>query len=280
MALLHPTPRIRHVAPLLAALSACAGDPAAAPPAAPLRAEQAAAAEASEKTLDADAMQALSDAEGTFFAAVRAEGSGCPEGTLNTRVSPDGKAFTTTFTSYEARIDAGTETMTRNCRFAILLDAPGGRSFCVKQFGYSGNAFLQAGVSGSQTADYYFNEQKLSTESARSELVGPYDADFVFTDTVSVDEEIWSPCEEQRDLFVDTSLALSNGDPRGAGFINVAAADGTSTIELRLASHRCDMGRNAGWTVGPFAARTDTLAASATTRVTQSGGGSIGRTIR
>lgn len=227
----------------------------------------------------------IKDAEGTYFAAVRTEGAGCPAGTFNTRISDDGQVFTTTFSAFDVQISEQEHAISRNCRLAINLRSPGGRTFCVQQLAYSGYALLQENVVGRQTADYYFHDQKALTESVREDLVGPTDGSFVFRDDVLPNEELWTPCDQERELFVDTSLQLENGTPGGAGYINLAAVDGSNNgnaVQLKVASHRCDMARAQGWTTGPWKGRTDVMVqGKATTTTTNNGSGiSIGRTVR
>jgi hypothetical protein len=211
-------------------------------------------------------------AEGNFIAAVRTEGSGCPAGTVNTRISDDGEVFTTTFSAYDLRLSPSDREVTRNCRLAINLRSPDGPSFSVQSISYLGYAFLEQDVRARQTAGYAFRDQKVGAEGIREDLVGPYDSDFLFRDDVSLNEEAWTPCDRERELLVSTELRMQNGAVPRFGYINMAAVNGQSQVTLKVASHRCDPTRAQGWTTGPFTTRRDALQASFVTSPDQARG--------
>ena len=179
------------------------------------------------------------DPNGTYFADVTANGTGCPQGTWNTRISRDGLVFTTTFSAYEARVDQDTSVSVRDCQLAIRLHTPAGRSYSVQSFSYTGFALLDPGVTGRQLSTYYFQGQPVQTPSGRTDLSGPYESDYLFKDDVPIEDAVWSPCGVERDLMINTRILLqSNG--RGSGYMNLSAVDGSSGLVVNLASRRCD----------------------------------------
>ena len=180
------------------------------------------------------------DPNGTYFADVTANGTGCPQGTWNTRISRDGLVFTTTFSAYEARVGSQSSVAVRDCQLAIRLHTPAGRSFSVQSFSYTGYAFLQQGVIGRQLATYYFQGQPVQTPSGRGDLVGPHDADYLFKDDVPIDDAVWSPCGVERDLMINTRILLQSSSPGASGYMNLGAVDGSSALVVKLASRRCD----------------------------------------
>ena len=183
------------------------------------------------------------DPNGTYFAEVKANGTGCPPGTWTTSISSDGQVFTTTFSGYVAEVNPSVALNVKDCQLAIKLHTPEGRSFSVQTFSYSGYALLQPGVIGRQMASYYFQGRPVpAPDSNRVELVGPYDSQYVFTDEVPIDDRVWSECGVERDLNISTRLLLQNGDPRRAGYMNMSALDGTVSgkLVLKIASRVCD----------------------------------------
>ena len=80
----------------------------------------------------------LPNPEGVYFAEVNANGTGCPAGTWETSLSPDGETFTTTFSAYEAIVDESKSIAVKDCLLAIKLHSPQGLSYSVSQFHYSG----------------------------------------------------------------------------------------------------------------------------------------------
>ena len=181
--------------------------------------------------------------EGSYFADVKALGTGCPLGTTNTSISADGQVFTMTFSSYDVNINPTTPDaqITKNCQLAIKLHSPNGLSFAVTSFYYSGYAFLEQGVQASQWARYYFQGNPIPpTQSNRVQLTGPYDSDFVFKDDIKIEDAVWSACGTERDLNVNTTMQIKNSTPKRSGQAILAAIDGSTKLELRLAWRGCN----------------------------------------
>jgi hypothetical protein len=180
------------------------------------------------------------DPNTTYFTKVIANGTGCPKGSWNARISDDGLVFTATFSAYVAELSPNVSMAVQNCQLAIGLHTPAGRSFSVASMYFSGYALLEPGVVGRQTASYYFQGKPVEAKNGRNDTIGPYDADFVFQDDVEIQDAVWSPCGLERDLTVNTRIVLQNTTvPGGSGYMNLASADGTALI-VKFSSRSCD----------------------------------------
>jgi hypothetical protein len=190
----------------------------------------------------------LRDPRGAFFADVTANGTGCPAGTWETNLSSDGQTFTTTFSAYETSVDRRTSVSVKDCQLTVKLRSPAGRSYSIQSFHYQGYAFLERGVSGRQMADYYFQGDPTTGDSARTDLSGPYDRPYLFSDDVAV-ANVWSPCGLERNLNIATRIRLTNNDSGRSGYMNMSSVDGSSRLVFRIASRACnnDSGNNGGW---------------------------------
>lgn len=176
------------------------------------------------------------------FTEVTSAGSGCPPGTTNTRISPDGLVFTMTFSSYVTAVNPSVDLTVRDCHLNIRLHVPEGRSYAVQSLSYAGFALLQEGVIGRQTASYYFEGHPIPpVESNRTELTGPYDSAYLFTDEVAEEQRSWSPCGTERNLTVLTRVQLFNSNMRRAGYMNMSAVDGSSRMVLKLSARTCSL---------------------------------------
>lgn len=174
------------------------------------------------------------------FAEVRTNGTGCPPGSANTSISADGLVFTTTFSNYFTEVNPSAELGVKDCQLEITLRMPAGMSYAVQSFYYSGYALLQEGVVGRQTASYYFQGNPVApVESNRTDLRGPYDRPYLFTDDVPVQDRVWSPCGVERNLNVRTRVQLFNGEPRRTGYMSLNAIDGSSKMVLKLSTRSC-----------------------------------------
>jgi len=182
----------------------------------------------------------LKDPNDTYFAEVKANGTGCPAGTWNTELAEDGKTFTTTFSAYEAEVNALKAVDVKDCNLAIKLHSPQGLSYSVQSFYYQGYAFLEPGVTGRQTANYYFQGNPVDSSGARTELKGEYDDDYLFQDNVAIADQVWSPCGTTRDLNVVTRLRVQNTSrPRRTGYMNLSSVDGSAKLVLKLSWRAC-----------------------------------------
>lgn len=182
----------------------------------------------------------LPDPNGTYFAEVIANGTGCPAGTWDTAISDDGKTFTTTFSEYEAIVEPSRTVAVKDCQLGISLHSPQGLSFSVESFYYQGYAFLENGVVGRQTANYYFMGNPVDHAELRTDLRGPFDDDYLFQDDVGITDLVWSPCGTDRNLNVTTRLRVQNNRQRnGTGYMNLISVDGSAQLVFRLAWRSC-----------------------------------------
>lgn len=182
----------------------------------------------------------LPDPNGVYFAEVTANGTGCPAGTWDTAISEDGKTFTTTFSAYEAFLEPPRSVVVKDCQLGITLHSPQGLSYSVESFYYQGYAFLDPGVMGRQTANYYFMGNPVDHAELRTDLRGFYDDSYLFQDDVGIADLVWSPCGTERNLNVTTRLRVQNNRQRtGTGYMNLTAVDAASRLILRLAWRTC-----------------------------------------
>jgi hypothetical protein len=164
---------------------------------------------------------------GAYFASVTANGAGCAPGTWEAAISPDGKSFTMTFSAYEAVVEPGQASSVKDCNLGIDLRTPQGRSFSVSSFHYQGYTLLdQPGMSAAQTVKYYFQGNPVSSKENRSQLLGPFDNSYLFSDRIKLRDRVWSPCGASRRLNALTRLTVRNNDRKtGSGYTNTSAVD-------------------------------------------------------
>jgi hypothetical protein len=201
--------------------------------------------EASDLALQAGgSTQSVPNPNGSYFASVTANGTGCPAGSWKTDISSDGQTFTTTFDRYVTEINERQTVAVKNCQLTIKLHSPNGLSYSVSQFYYQGYAFLEEGVKARQIAQYYFQGNPVAAEQIRADLVGPVDDTYLFEDKIrTIDTVVWSPCGVDRNLNVNTTLRLQNDSSNpGNGYINVSSVDGKTETKLvfRLNWRKCD----------------------------------------
>ena len=200
---------------------------------------------------DPQAQQASSDGKdltvpnenGVYFVNVSAQGSGCPAGSWNVEVSPDGEVFTLTFSQYEIRLDPDETSSfkTLACNLALYLNSPAGTSYAVTKLAYQGYLGIGRGMTAEQSAYYTFtgagavNVDGPGIKSSKNVIRGPYDDTFLFEDNVSTTALNWSDCATERALLVETRLRLQNSTPKGGGYLNLSSIDGQTGGKIILA---------------------------------------------
>ncbi len=173
---------------------------------------------------------------GAYFASVTANGTGCPAGSWDAGISDDGKAFTLTFSGYEAIVEPGTAFSIKDCALSIDLKTPEGFSFSVSSFHYQGYTILdQSGMTAKQTAKYYFMGNPVPARELRSDMSGPYDDSYLFSDQIGIADLVWSPCGASRKLNAQTRLVLQNNRQKtGSGYLNTTSVDGEVKTVFRF----------------------------------------------
>ncbi|KAF2839626.1 hypothetical protein M501DRAFT_1010707 [Patellaria atrata CBS 101060] len=165
-------------------------------------------------------------------------GTGCPQGTLKVKVSPDGKFLPLVFDNFVASIGPG-EDITRqrqNCQIALdLLYAPG-YSFSVLSSKYVGYAKLDAGVTATVGATYYFSGKPNQDQTFVS-FDGPVEGDYVKYDNEAI--SVWSPCGSEGILNVNSEIRLTSNNARASGVLTTDRIDTKFTHNIYLRWRQC-----------------------------------------
>jgi hypothetical protein len=197
--------------------------------------------DSAERISSADQGVVVPDPGGAYFANVVANGTGCPPGSWTVDVDPAGETFTLTFSEYETSVSPGKLISVKDCQVGIKLHSPQGLSYSIGSFFYSGYAFLDShGMTGRQTAKYYFQGNPVDSVEARTDLSGPLDSEYVFSDQIPIPDLVWSPCGADRMLNISTRIvALNNGGKTGTGYMNTLAVDGAVQVKFKLQWRTC-----------------------------------------
>jgi len=168
-------------------------------------------------------------------------GTGCPQGSLSTAISPDGQAVTVTFDQYDAEVGPDTQPVVRQfCNLNLPMNIPSGWQYSLVELDYRGYLSLDPHVEARQTSEYYFQGQQ--GPSFSSVWYGPEDRDFDFSDVIGLETHnwSWSPCYEQRHLTIKTSMVLNNRRNRlGYGYITTDSIDAEISHVYALVWRHC-----------------------------------------
>lgn len=171
-------------------------------------------------------------------------GTGCPQYSVSNMVSSDRKAFTLLFDEFVAEIGPGVPRAEnrKTCQITLDLRFPQGWSYSIVKLDYRGFAGLDRGIAGKQQSTYYFMGES-RTARAFTDINGPIDDDYHYTDRLGVDQVVWSPCGANRPLNIKAEVRLRNKNrrayPDATGIMTLDSMDGAVVHKYGLQWRRC-----------------------------------------
>ncbi|MBT2211168.1 MULTISPECIES: DUF4360 domain-containing protein [Actinomadura] len=169
-------------------------------------------------------------------------GSGCPVGTTAVALSEDRNAFTITYSDYLAQAGGSANPVDgrRNCLISLRVHVPQGFTYAISSVDYRGFAHLQGGAGATLAAGYYFQGHP-RTERVAHDLWGAFDNNWQFTDQSPLDQLVWQPCGEARNLNINSELRADVGSsaPDKVSFIAMDSTDGSIKSTYHVAWKRC-----------------------------------------
>ncbi|KAH6665553.1 hypothetical protein B0J14DRAFT_457786, partial [Halenospora varia] len=170
------------------------------------------------------------DANQVTINSITTSGTGCPQGSVGKFLSADRQTFTLIFDSFVAQVGPGTAATDARkfCQINLDLHYPQGFQYSILKTIYRGYAQLDAGVSGSQSATYYFSGQSAQC-STTSNFKGPTAKNYAIEDNVAVTSTVWSPCGANLPINIKSQIALTTSSSTAKGLLTTDSADGTVT---------------------------------------------------
>ena len=167
-------------------------------------------------------------------------GSGCPAGSARAVVAPDLKSFTMIFDNYIVNANGSNAMDRKNCQILVNLEFPQGWSYSIARMDYRGFYNISAGAYGTQQALYYF-QGSLDQGRLNTVFNGPTSGDYTISDSLSVNNLVWSPCGAHSGININTSLLAHVGpnNPNGYAQITTDSADGSVQTTYALQWQKC-----------------------------------------
>ncbi|KAF8455566.1 hypothetical protein BGX38DRAFT_1062338, partial [Terfezia claveryi] len=174
-------------------------------------------------------------------------GSGCPWGTVNPTLAPDGSYLNLAFSQYEAQVYPGSKPSEshKNCQLSFELHFPQGWAVTLFDTTFTGFVKLDRRVSALQTATYHFGGHPKDTATFKcpkpSGWTGPLTQSYSCTDELAIESFVWSSCKGTFEtLFINTSIDVNNSKNRkGSGFINTETAEAVVSHVYSCRWRRC-----------------------------------------
>jgi hypothetical protein len=142
----------------------------------------------------------------------------------------DNTAFTVTYGSYLAAIGPGIPVtdFRKNCQLSLRINVPQGFTYAIASVDYRGYAYLAAGASGLEQANYYFMGSGANAMVGHT-FKGPMDANWQTTDKADIAAMVWAPCGVQRNLNINTELRVYAGTSDPDRSTSLMTMDSTDT---------------------------------------------------
>lgn len=167
-------------------------------------------------------------------------GTGCPQGTVGQFISADRQTFTLIFDAYVASIGPGIPaTQTRlNCQLNIDLQYPSGFQYSILGTQFRGYAGLDKGVTGIQSANYYFSGSPTQVSTSTT-FKGPTSGDYEISDTIPFTSTIFSPCGAALPLNINSQVRLTSSIAGATGLMTDDSIDGKITFVVGVQWQKC-----------------------------------------
>ncbi|TDV54831.1 DUF4360 domain-containing protein [Actinophytocola oryzae] len=181
-------------------------------------------------------------AAGITLDVVSVNGSGCPPGTANVSVLPDSSGFRVTYRDFLAR--AGGETnptdFRKNCQLNVLVHIPQGFTFAVAQADYRGRARLENGATALERTNYYFQGSP-DNNYVDHNFSGPLSGTWHTIDATPVNELVYAPCGEDRNLNVNTEIRVDEGtvNPNKVSSMSMRTSEGNVDTIVHFEWKQC-----------------------------------------
>jgi len=152
-------------------------------------------------------------------------GSGCSPGTATVSANADKTGFRVRYFDFLAEAGGGAATVDRrkNCQISVLVTVPAGWTFAIASVVFQGLARLNSGASGLHRTTYYWQGSSQDFRTERG-FDGPFNGLWATQDVGAA--SIYTPCNAQRILNVNTELRVDAGTSTGRNSLSMRTTEG------------------------------------------------------
>jgi Domain of unknown function (DUF4360) len=180
--------------------------------------------------------------EGITLDVVSVNGSGCPPGTASVTALPDRTGFRVTYRDFVARAGGGANPVDfrKNCQVNVLVHIPQGFTFAIASADYHGRLRLENGASGLQRTNYYLQGSPENNYVDHT-FSGPTAGTWTTIDATPVNELVYAPCGEKRNVNINTELRVDEGtvNPGKVSSMSLRQSDGNVETIVHFEWQQC-----------------------------------------
>lgn len=167
-----------------------------------------------------------------------AQGNGCPDGTYDVVLSPDGNELTVLFSSFTAETNETENFNFSNCNIAVPIEVPAGITIGLFGVDYRGMAFIPTDGTGIISREYFFAGVRGPQINS---AIPVYDEfyEFFYPDEVTI--PVWTRCGDDVTARSNTTMYVSKpADSPVDAFISMFSEDWTIDILFHLTWEYCE----------------------------------------
>lgn len=174
------------------------------------------------------------------------QGSGCPQGSVNTVFSPDVSAFSILYDQFVMDVGGQTQetTDTKSCEVQIRVKLPFGTALNVESADFRGFVSLDGGVFAQHEVQHQIGSNKLASFGFGSQLFqGPVQKNYLIQSqkpNFKLSKLLRClPLKREVTLSVRTRIKMTGGEGARLGLMSVDSADGKIEQKYLVSLTRC-----------------------------------------
>jgi hypothetical protein len=171
-------------------------------------------------------------------------GTGCPQGTVNTTLTPDKQTLSIIFDQYVAQAGksvGGSPLSRKSCNLSVPVHVPQGMSVSVLKVDYRGYMFVPKGAMGSFNVEYFLKSFSSNNTGPKyfKDFVGPVDTDYLLSNNLTLNAIVWSACGEDVNLRVNTSVTAKTNSKKDDVYASLDSTDVSAGLIYQLQWQKC-----------------------------------------
>ncbi len=139
-------------------------------------------------------------------------GSGCPDGSANVSVSPDGQELRFLFDKFIAQGNGKPEEKRKSCALAVPIGIPQGKQIAIYDADYRG--YVAPNTTGTLRTEYYY------TGGGSTKFIDELKGEKNYDVHHNLEGEVWSACGKSVIMRINTSMVA-----KGEGIATVDSLD-------------------------------------------------------
>ncbi len=166
-------------------------------------------------------------------------GTGCPNGSAATVLSPDATQLSILFDAFTVEANASQRRDRKACELMIPVHVPSGYSISIFEMDYRGFSSIPEGASADLDVDAFFTGIKANGPRHRNGLRAKARGNFFLSHRIANQEMVWSPCGKDVTLRVISQLSVATNPAGDQTLAAVDTIDVSSGLIYQIQTRSC-----------------------------------------